>query len=757
MENVEKVQDVSAESAETPEVVQHEAESEVKETREPDESSDFESGSAPAQEISQNEESEIPENHEVESDTSKADVPEMQDAELSLTEETVKEDQSEVVSGTDNEQVNEVQSNELESSDVQEAANDSSENDMAELQSSEPAKEEDLPGAQAETPSNPKETDANVPEKAEAKEETAKDADSSESDENNEEEEEDFDFSNTDKAELLTRIREVSKEERIRRVDKVIKALKPRFDELYEAEKETALKKFESEGNDPEAFEYHGDEADKEFSAIYSDLRSKRNRFYKDLESQKEDNLKKKEHLLEQLREIVDGEESSSSMNSVKEIQSEWKKTGPVPGAQNKTLWANYNALLDRFYDQRSIYFELKDLDRKKNLKIKEEICERAEALAAQEDLKTAIVQLNELHEEYKHAGSVPREDQEAMWQRFKAASDTIYSKRKDYFDNLKVEFEANYEKKLMLANEAETFVQFDSDSISEWNKKTKEIQSLQKRWEEIGGLPRDKAKAINKQFWGSFKKFFAAKNQFFKRLESTRDDNLKRKEELITQAEEIKESTDWNSTTQKYKDLQAQWKEIGPVPEKVRNEVYKRFKSACDHFFNKRRDQDSEQEKGYEENLKLKLQICDQIEAIAEQDEINLDDVYDLVDNHAQLGFVPRNAIKKDRARFDEVTKKILNLEDLQDRDRSDLQNHIHQSRARSSPGGEKQAQRQEHSIRRKISELENDISTWNTNMEFFAASETADKLKAELQTRINEAKGELENLKSQLSSISS
>ncbi len=572
-----------------------------------------------------------------------------------------------------------------------------------------------------------------------------------------EEEEEDLNFDNSTKEELLQKIREINKEDRIPVVDRVLKALKPRFDELYENERTSALNKFELDGNDPSNFDYQGDETDKAFLTTYNELRSKRNRYYRDLENQKEENLHRKQQLLEELRVLVDGEESNASINAVKEIQNKWRNTGPVPGAHNKTMWANYNALLDRFYDQRSIYFELKDLDRKKNLKLKEELCERAEALVELEDLKVAIVHLNELHEEYKHIGPVPKEDQEPLWQRFKTASDAVYARRKDFFDHLKVEFEANYDKKKELAVEAEGFVNFNSDSIKDWNAKTKEIQDLQKRWEVIGGLPRDKAKAINKQFWGSFKKFFNNKNHFFKQLEGKRDENLKLKEELIAKAEELKNSEDWNGTTQKYKQLQADWKEVGPVPEKVRNETYKRFKDACDHFFNRRRAQNSEQEKAYEENLKQKLDICDQLEAIADRDEINLDDVYDLIDSHATLGFVPRNAIKKDRSRFEQATNKILSLEDLEEGDRQDLQNHIQMSRMKNTPGGDRKIQRKEHSIKRKISELENDISTWNTNMEFFAASATADKLKADLQKKIEAAEAELEGLKSQLAAFSS
>ncbi|MEP5612896.1 MAG: DUF349 domain-containing protein [Cyclobacteriaceae bacterium] len=742
MENADKVQDVSSEKIETPEEVQQEAESSVNESEE-----------SPAKE-EETDEGKL--ELAADSPTAEPEVAEESAVEVESVDEALTEAQEPEEVLVTSEQTQ----NEAEEKLPEEGTPDSTLKKSEETEEK-TAKEENLPEAKESSDEEPAEkakkskTTSKKIEQVQT-EEKAEEVESSEEEEvETEDEPEDLDFSNATKEELLAKIKELAKEERIRRIDQLIKAMKPRFDELYQAERLTALNKFELEGNDPDSFEYHGDEIDKEFSSLHSTLRSKRNKYYKDLESQKDDNLKKKQDLLEQLRELVDGEESNASFNSVKEIQSDWKKVGPVPGAHNKTLWANYNALLDRFYDQRSIYFELKDLDRKKNLKLKEELCERAEALANGEDLKVAIVQLNELHEEYKHAGSVPREQQEALWQRFKTASDAVYAKRKDYFDNLKEEFEKNYEKKIELAKVAETYISFDSDSITDWNSKTKEIQQIQKQWEAIGGLPRDKAKSVNKQFWGSFKKFFNNKNQFFKKLEGARDENLQKKEELIAQAEELKESSDWGSTTQKYKDLQAKWKDIGPVPEKVRNEIYKRFKAAGDHFFERRRAQNSEQDKQYEENFKLKLQICEQIEAIADKDEINLDDVYDLIDNHSQVGFVPRNAIKKDRARFDEATEKILSLEELEPGDKSDLKNHIQLRRMKSSPGGDRKVHRKEHSVKRKISELESNINTWNTNMEFFAASATADKLKADLQQRINDARGELESLKSQLGSI--
>ena len=564
-------------------------------------------------------------------------------------------------------------------------------------------------------------------------------------------------FDEASKKELFARLKELNKEDRMWRVHRLIKALKSRFDELYEAERVEALRKFVSEGNEVEAFDYHGDETDRHFHEVYTGLKNRINKYFKELEDQKEENLKKKRELLERLREVVDGEESTTSINAIKEIQTEWKQTGHIPGAHNRTLWANYNALLDRFYDQRSIYFELKDLDRKKNLKIKEGLCEKAEELAEKEDLKAAIAHLSDLHEEYKHAGPVPKENRESIWQRFKAASDSIYARKKEYFHQLKAELENNCAKKKELAGQAGSFAAFQSDKIADWNAKTKAILDLQKQWKAIGSVQRDKSKVINRLFWDSFKTFFANKNHFFKQLDVQRRENLKSKQELIDKAESLKESDDWDVATQKFKELMSTWNRLGPVPQKVRTKINKIFRSACDHFFDRRRSQDSEQEKEYVENMNLKLHICDQIKAISEQQDINLNDVYDLIDNYIQIGFVPYDAIKTVQSRFDEAVKKILSLEDLRKEDRVRLKNHIYLRKMSIKPGQEHKMQQKEDSIRRKISRLENDISTWNTNVEFFASSEVADKLKSNLQKKINTASNELENLKSQLNLISS
>lgn len=592
-----------------------------------------------------------------------------------------------------------------------------------------------------------------------------KSADDENGDNNNDEDDEDdhhqneeqkllesLEFEDPEKEELYAALKKFSNVENMRILDKALKEIRPHYDKVYESEQEAALKAFKEEGNEETDFAYKGDEVDQKFFSLYESLRNKKQKYFSQLVKSKEDNLQKKNELLEKLRELVDGEESTTSINALKELQEEWRKIGPVPGQYAKSLWANYNALIDRFYDHRSIYFELKELDRRKNLEAKLELCERAEALDNIDNIKDAIFQLNELHEEFKHIGPVPKEEQEPLWQRFKGASDKIYAKRKDYFEHLKKDLSENAEKKKQLGDLAEEFASFTSDRIGDWNKKTKEILELQKQWDAIGGLPREQAKNINKHFWGNFKKFFGNKNVFFKSLEGQREENLKKKQELLEKAEALKDSTDWGKTAGDLKKLQSQWREIGPVPEKYKNELYKKFKSACDRFFEKKREKGSEQNKGFEENLKRKEEICSMLEAYMNSDTIELEEVYDLMDQYAAIGFVPRHAIKKIHDRYDAITNELLSLEELTEEQLNELKAQVQVSKLKNSPHGSQKIHRKENAIKRKVSTLENDISTYKTNIEFFASSKNADQLKDEFNEKIEKAEEELEDLKKQL-----
>lgn len=552
---------------------------------------------------------------------------------------------------------------------------------------------------------------------------------------------------------LLKLLRDKIQNLPILKLDKVAHEIKAAFDDLIGKEKEEALAKFKAEGGTEEEFEYRHHEEEREFLKLFNDFRYQLNSQRKEAERQKEKNLSSKTELLNKLRDLVDGEETTLSMSAIKAIQEQWKTIGPVPTSQNRNLWASFNALMDRFYDNRSIYFELKELDRKKNLESKSELCEKAEALSNEPELKDAIRQLNELHEEFKHIGPVPREDQENLWQRFKAASDAVYDRRKDFYEGQKEVYLQNQAEKEALIVQLTAFVEFKADRIKDWNSKTKEILDIQKTWEKIGPVTKEAGKEINKAFWAAFKHFFHNKNMFFKELDEIRATNQKKAEELIAKAEGLMNNSDWQNTANQLVSLQQEWKKLGPIPEKNRDSLYKKFKVACDTFFENRRNSNKQSNNEFDENLKKKQDIIKQILDAAKGSDLSEDTLTAWVSEFNETGFVPRKNIKEIQAQFKEAVDAYLEKIDPSGSGREDFLFRLNLNRIQSDPNSTKTLNRKEHGIRKQITDLENSITLWRNNLEFFAASKTADKLRDQFDIKIKKAEEEIDKLKSKLS----
>lgn len=561
------------------------------------------------------------------------------------------------------------------------------------------------------------------------------------------------DYSSYTKAQLVDAVKELTKDNNFKKVDAALRDIKPLYDEMRDKERTAALQRFTAEGGIAEDFEFKGDELDNTFDANLKLLRDRRMNHFRQQEEQKNDNLRRKLELIEKLRELVDAQDQANQFDAFKELQREWRSIGPVPATQAKTLWANYHALEDRFYDNQSIYFELKELDRRKNLESKLEICARAEKLANVVIIKDAIRELNELHHEFKHIGPVPKEDKEAVWQRFKAASDAVYARRDAYLQNLQSELHKNLDEKVKLGDEALAYQTFNTDRIKEWNEKTKEILELQKRWEAVGGLPRAKAKEVNKKFWGAFKTFFNNKNTFFKKLDEEREQNLLLKNDLVKKALELKESSDWEKTSNELKNLQQKWKDVGPVPEKHRERVFREFKDACDYFFAQRRGQQGKVEQDQIDNLNVKTAICEELERRTQEGTASVDVLKDLQDRYNNTGFVPKKDIALIRNRYHEAVEKfVASIADLSDNDKERvlLQNQL--SDLKNDPMGDRKIYQKEQGIRKKIQKLENDIALWRNNLEFFGKSQNAAKVREEFNEKINEATTQMQQLKQQL-----
>jgi len=352
----------------------------------------------------------------------------------------------------------------------------------------------------------------------------------------------------------------------------------------------------------------------------------------------------------------------------------------------------------------------------------------------------------------------VPREDKEAVWQRFKTASDAVYEKRDAYINTLQQELTANLERKGKIIEEVTALSTFQTDRIKEWNQKTQEILELQKKWETSGGVPRSKAKEINRKFWSAFKAFFANKNVFFKKLDEERDKNLHLKNDLVKRAIELKESHEWDKAAHQLKELQAKWKEIGPVPEKYREKIFAEFKAACDHFFEHRREQFERHDLEQEENLTKKLQVCEELDKMISEKTGTTQALVDFQKRFNEIGFVPKKSITVIKERFSKGVERLIeSFEDLKQEDRERLLMEVQLGSLKNDPDADRKIYHKEQTIRKQMSKVENDIAVWRNNLEFFGRSKNADKFKEEFNDKIKSASEHLQQLKNQLKILKS
>ncbi len=548
----------------------------------------------------------------------------------------------------------------------------------------------------------------------------------------------------------------------VKNIDNALKVVRGAFDEIYQQEKSEAQAAYVAENGSDEGFEFRNDNYSIRFEGIMIQVREKRQAFYQKLEREKEDYFEVKTRLLQRLREIVDTEEQGESRNNweaFKGLQTEWKNAGNINSPHNGSLWSAYNALVDRYFDIRSIQNELKDLDRKKNIEAKEAVVIKIEEIAAALEAtpinNVILKNANELLQEYKHIGPGPREEQDALWDRLKKAFDVIYDKKRELQKESSELSEEVLKAKTQLLTNLQAYLQFNSDSINEWNAKTREVQAIQDQWNAIkGGMPREKGKEVSKSFWSTLKQFFKHKSEFFAKLEAKREANYKAKSELVEQAKAILEAGDFSApNTNRIIDLQKKWKTIGHVPEKYKDSLFEEFKSICDTYFNHKRDESKAQDSEYDKNLAAKVAICEEIEKLVKEGETNLNLLSDFKKSFNAIGYVPRRDMKTIQDRFIKAINAYVKASSGLEKSEKDKLMMQNEAEVVLKSGGN--LNKTESDLRRKIKHLEDEISLTKNNLEFFGYSKNADKLRAEYQKKIDKGEAELRELNAKLKLI--
>ena len=485
-------------------------------------------------------------------------------------------------------------------------------------------------------------------------------------------------------------------------------------------------------------------EIERGFKALYNKYRKERAEYNRQLEKEREENLVMKQAVIEDLKALLEKQEDvNATFPAFREIQNRWRAVGPVPPQNFRNINETYQLYVEQFYDMVKINRELRDLDFKKNLEVKEKFCLDAEALAENPNVIEAFRELQKLHEQWKEYGPVAKEFREQIWDRFKAATAVINKKYQAHFEDQKAQQAENLAKKTVLCEKVEEIAAREVTESSQWNAFSKEIEEIQKEWKTIGFASKKDNQKIYDRFRAACDDFYGRKRDFYSEYKDNMNANLEKKIALCVEAEALKTSTDWKKTADRFINLQKQWKEIGAVPRKKSDQLWKRFRAACDEFFAER-DKNAKPENDFYGNLKAKQHIIAEIAAyqLTGDDAADMNAMKDFADRYQAIGFVPFKEKDKIAQAYKEAVQAKFPV-------------FLKAARKGGRPSAKSPRSEKERLIQ-KYNALEQDIVTYENNIGFFAMSKNAEPLIKQMQERIASAKEELSALAAQIRQIS-
>ena len=546
------------------------------------------------------------------------------------------------------------------------------------------------------------------------------------------------DLSESELVELLAKRLE---NEPVQTLRPVVEAIKIAFYKQHRAKVEAERKAFIEQGGSEEEFTPAVDNDEVRFKELFAVYRNERDRHIAELEASKEENLKLKLQIIEELKELINSDEdTSTTFARFRELQSKWKEIGLVPQQSVKDLWETYNLHVENFYNYIKINRELRDLDLKKNYEAKLSLCEQAEELTLETQIVEAFRKLQKLHDEWRETGPVAMEFKEALWERFKEASSRINKRHQEHFESLKNEQTKNLALKTELCEKIEVLATRAMVSRKDWNKASEELLEIQKIWKTIGYAPKKENNRIYERFRAACDKFFEHKREFYAGVKSEMEHNLAVKLELCAAAEVLSTSEDWKHATDELIALQARWKQAGPVSRRHSDTIWKRFRAACDKFFERKAEHFSSVDSVHEENLKLKLALIEEMKG-ANIKEGGFEAIKEYQRRWSQIGFVPikqKDAVQKEyKAIVDAMFATLRSSE----RDRS--MNRF-KERVQNMKGGN-QLRSEREKLYNKLRQMEQDIALLENNIGFFSKSKNAESLIADVREKIERAKSDM------------
>ncbi len=482
------------------------------------------------------------------------------------------------------------------------------------------------------------------------------------------------------------------------------------------------------------------------FKGVYANYKKERAEYNRQQDAQREDNFAKKQAVIEDLKNLVEKQEDvNSTFPAFRELQNRWREIGPVPATKFRDLNDTYQFYVEKFYDMVKINRDLRDLDFKKNLEAKEAFCKAAEKLSENENVVEAFRELQKLHEQWKEFGPVAKEFRDSIWDRFKAATAVINKKYQAYFEGQKEKQQENLAEKTKLCEQVEAIAGKEVKSSNEWNTLSTEIEEIQKIWRTIGFATRKENQKIYDRFRAACDKFFTRKREYYSQFKDSMNENMEKKLSLIEQAEALKDSKEWKKTTEALIALQKQWKEIGAVPRKKSEQLWKRFRAACDEFFNER-DKNAKPENDFYGNLKAKKALVEEINEYALSGDAAADReaARAFADRWQGIGFVPFKEKDAIQASYTEAMK--AKFPDFSPR--GPRQGGGNAGRG----GGSRKPLSEKDRLVQQYNKLQQDIDTYENNIGFFSTSKNSAPLIQKMQERIDAAKQELKDLEAKI-----
>ena len=532
--------------------------------------------------------------------------------------------------------------------------------------------------------------------------------------------------------------------------------LKTSFYRLHVAEREAQQKAYLEAGGEPEKYQVMPDEEEEAFKAAMAVIKEKRQKAFLEQEDLKQENLKKKEAIIEKIKTMATTpEEANSNFQEFKVLQQEWKTIKPVPAEKVNELWRNYQLYVEQYYDLLNLNREAREYDFKKNLEKKTQLCEAAEKLADESDVISAFHQLQDLHQEYRETGPVEKELREQVWQRFKAASTVINKRHQQHFEEIRAEEEENLVKKTALCEKIEDIVKQERKNTSDWDSQSKEIIALQQEWKTIGFTPQKMNTKIFERFRAACDEFFTKKGEYFKELKEKYAENAKRKQELVEKAQALKDSTDWKKTSDKLIALQKEWKTIGMVPKRLGDQLWEDFLAACNHFFEARNAVHADERNEERENLAKKNEIIEKLKQLAEGAVENLqEEMRKLTDEFNSIGHVPFKEKDKMFKEYHETLDKLYRTLNIKaSRRRMDnFRNNLKKVAQR----GENAIDNERGRLMRRFEQLKQEINTYENNLGFLnISSKKGNSLIDDMNRRVQKLKDELAETKQKIKTI--